>query len=346
VVGVFDRLGDGAVLTGKSAMYPVRASAITLSAGTYTGVVGSGLGLPILYAKYTVGTNDTTLSTEYLYAPFTFKVRKYGYQFLQKAADWTERSKEQITLNTNIFVVASESVAALIAGVAISGTGKTITLSAARTLQELYDYSQSWAATTINVAYDECLTSSDGNNFNLPSTWTLIPANYLDYGSKRINGGTIRFDTAGTYAPKVGDTMLKFTAASGTYNLAGADITGTVTLVNTGGGLITVSLAPGVSYVNTGPNITVEQVVGATLTITNLVAGADVTILAAGTETILATQEGIAGTSYAYTYTTGGDVDVTVYMPGYMPAYIRNYTLGATDASVPVSMQLDPSYLP
>ena len=319
VVGVFDRLGDGAVLTGKSAMYPVRASAITLSAGTYTGVVGSGLGLPILYAKYTVGTNDTTLSTEYLYAPFTFKVRKYGYQFLQKAADWTERSKEQITLNTNIFVVASEAVAALIAGVAIDGTAKTITLSATHTLQELYDYSQSWAATTTNVVYDECLTSSDGNNFNLPATWTLIPANYLDYGSKRINGGTIRFDTAGTYAPKVGDTTLKFTAVSGTYALAGADITGTVTLVNTGGGLITVSLAPGVSYINTGPNITVEQVLNESLAITNLVPGSTVYVVT-DNGTVIA-NEVVAGTSTSYALTSGNTAGAT-----YLTVRVRKAT--------------------
>ena len=346
VVGVFDRLGDGAVLTGKSAMYPVRASAITLSAGTYTGVVGSGLGLPILYAKYTVGTNDTTLSTEYLYAPFTFKVRKYGYQFLQKAADWTERSKEQITLNTNIFVVASESVAALIAGVAISGTGKTITLSAARTLQELYDYSQSWAATTINVVYDECLTSSDGNNVNLPATWTLIPENYLDYGSKRINGGTLRFDTAGTYAPKVGDTTLKFTAASGTYNLGGADITGTVTLVNTGGGLITVSLAPGVSYINTGPNITVEQVLNESLAITNLVPGSTVYVVT-DNGTVIA-NEVVASTSTSYALTSG-NTDGATYLtvrvrkatgsPAYQPW--QTQTANLLSQSLFVQQELD-----
>jgi len=318
-VGVFDVNGDGAILNSKGTnKVPVRIEQITTDVnGTYEGVVGTGEGLPIVRGKYTYAS--TYVSTELLYGPFVFRVRKYGYQFLQKAADWTERSKEQITLNTNIFVVASESVAALIAGVAIDGTAKTITLSAARTLQELYDYSQSWAATTINMVYDECLTTADGNNVNLPATWTLIPANYLDYGSNRINGGTLRFDTAGTYAPKVGDTMLKFTAASGTYNLAGADITGTVTLVNTGGGLITVSLAPGVSYVNTGPNITVEQVLNESLAITNLVPGSTVYVVT-DNGTVIA-NEVVAGTSTSYALTSGNTAGAT-----YLTVRVRKAT--------------------
>lgn len=82
-----------------------------------------------------------------------------------------------------------------------------------------------------------------------------------------------------------------------------------------------------------------------TLTLTGLVAGSDVTILAAGTETVRATTEENAGTTYAYTYETAESVDVAVYNPGYIPFFIRNYALGSSNASLPCAQVADPSYL-
>ena len=82
-----------------------------------------------------------------------------------------------------------------------------------------------------------------------------------------------------------------------------------------------------------------------TLTLTGLVAGSDVTILAAGTETVRATQEENAGTTYAYTYETPESVDIAVYNPGYMPFFIRGYSLGSSNASLPCAQVADVSYL-
>lgn len=82
-----------------------------------------------------------------------------------------------------------------------------------------------------------------------------------------------------------------------------------------------------------------------TLTLTGLVAGSDVTILTAGTETVLATQEENAGTTYDYVYETPQSVDVAIYQPGYMPFFIRTYALGSADATLPCAQVADPSYL-
>lgn len=82
-----------------------------------------------------------------------------------------------------------------------------------------------------------------------------------------------------------------------------------------------------------------------TLTLTGLVAGSDVTILAAGTETVLATQEENAGTTYAYVYETPVTVDVAVYQPGYVPFFIRGYPLASSNASLPCAQVADVSYL-
>lgn len=187
------------------------------------------------------------------------RLRAYGYVSQTETIALTAPYRAQKkTMATNTFVVASEATAAAYTGVAINGSAKTITLSGARTVQEVYDYCQAWADDSGNIQYDEPITTVDGQNFALTTGWRLIPAGFLTYGSDRITGGTVQLGNAGTYSPVLGTTTIDFTGASGTYVMGAADITGTVTLVNTGGGSITVELASGVSYVNTGPNITVS----------------------------------------------------------------------------------------
>ena len=82
-----------------------------------------------------------------------------------------------------------------------------------------------------------------------------------------------------------------------------------------------------------------------TLTLSGLVSGSDVVILQAGTETILATQEDINASSYAYVYEIATTVDIRVYKPGYLPFAIVNYALGSTNASLPIVQVPDVSYL-
>ena len=102
-------------------------------------------------------------------------------------------------------------------------------------------------------------------------------------------------------------------------------------------------------YALTSSNTTAQAIQYAldtvTLTLTGLVAGSDVTILAAGTETVRATVEENAGTTYAYTYETPESIDVAIYNPGYMPFFIRNYALGSSNASLPCAQVADASYL-
>lgn len=81
------------------------------------------------------------------------------------------------------------------------------------------------------------------------------------------------------------------------------------------------------------------------LTLTGLQPGSDVVVLAAGTETILATVEDWAGTSWTYQYETSQSVDVAVYKPGHIPSFIRNYALGSSNASLPITQTPDASYL-
>jgi hypothetical protein len=80
-----------------------------------------------------------------------------------------------------------------------------------------------------------------------------------------------------------------------------------------------------------------------TLTLTGLQSGSDVVVLAAGTETIRASVDSVS--SFTYTYETPEAVDIAVYKAGYVPFFIRNYTLQSSDASLPVAQVIDRGYL-
>jgi len=82
-----------------------------------------------------------------------------------------------------------------------------------------------------------------------------------------------------------------------------------------------------------------------TLTLTGLQTGSDIVVLQAGTETELVNVDANAGTTYDYVYETPEDVDIGVFKIGYVPFYIRSYTLSATDGSVPVAQVVDRNYL-
>jgi hypothetical protein len=81
------------------------------------------------------------------------------------------------------------------------------------------------------------------------------------------------------------------------------------------------------------------------LTITGLQTMSDVVILAAGTETVRASVDDNPGTSFVYTYSTIEPVDIAVYKPGYIPYFIRGYSLGSSNASLPVAQVVDRGYL-
>lgn len=347
-VAVYDKDGNGGILTSKTAVKePTRSVAVQTDAnGTYTGSIGSGNGLPILYAKYMAAGPMSATSIETLYAPFTFKVRKYGYKFLQKATNWTKRSAEDISMETNTYALATEATVAAYTGIAINGATSTITLTASHSLQEVYEYGQYWAAQTANVGYAEPIATVEGNNFTLTTGWTIVCDAYLTYGTKRLAGGTLQFNTAGTYAPTVGTITLKFNAV-GTFNFGAANFADTITLVNVSAGAVTVSLAAGVSYVNSGPNITVDTPpVYQGISFTGLVAGSQLKIFTTTTQTVLDSTAS-SGTTFDWSilYATDKTVDYTVFKDGYIPIRVTGVLVGASVQTVAIQQVVDNSFI-
>lgn len=82
-----------------------------------------------------------------------------------------------------------------------------------------------------------------------------------------------------------------------------------------------------------------------TLTLNGLVAGSDIVILDAGTETERVNVDANPTTSYNYVYETISNVDIKVYKRGYVPFSIMNYALGSSNASLPVAQVADRNYI-
>ena len=82
------------------------------------------------------------------------------------------------------------------------------------------------------------------------------------------------------------------------------------------------------------------------LTLTGIESGSDIVILAAGTTTERANIDANASTTYAYAYTTPENVDVCIYKAGFVPYTVRDYSLGTSDASLPIAQVADRNYTP
>jgi hypothetical protein len=82
-----------------------------------------------------------------------------------------------------------------------------------------------------------------------------------------------------------------------------------------------------------------------TVTFTGLPTGCDAVTLVAGANTILDSQDSMAGTSYSFTYSGAQNIDVGFIKPGYVPQYIRGLSLTTSDSSIPVALTVDRNFI-
>jgi hypothetical protein len=223
-----------------------------------------------------------------------------------------------------------------------TAAGTTLDLGALNVLVDATAGSAFAVNTGTNTVTIKSTTLAIGSKFNmLKTTGTISFANGSD-ATCLLQGIVVR-GTTGVYSPKLESATMRFTTA-GTYDLRNAIINGTLTLTNTSGGTVTVQLQPSVTFVNSGPNITVDNTVNVALTITNVVSGSDIVVLQAGTETVLDQIDQNIGSSWIYNYQIITVVDIFVSKAGYVPFYIRNYSLPSNNASLPITQIIDRNY--
>jgi hypothetical protein len=114
--------------------------------------------------------------------------------------------------------------------------------------------------------------------------------------------------------------------------LRGANILGTVTLENTSGGAATVQLQPEITFVNNGPNITVDNPIISNVSVTGITSGSRLQIYNVTTSTEIVNTV-VANTTYSATYNEG-----TGYSQGDTVRVRLAYQNGTT-AKLPFSTQ-------
>ena len=82
-----------------------------------------------------------------------------------------------------------------------------------------------------------------------------------------------------------------------------------------------------------------------TLTITGLQLGSDVVVYRHSDMSVLGSVDANSASSWSYIYTTAQPIDIGVFKAGYVPFYIRDYSLETNNASLPVAQVVDRAYL-
>lgn len=273
------------------------------------------------------------------------------------------KNTEYVSANFNLFEVLNASSRVDWTGISISSLG---TVSKGRFL----------VTNNADVNIDNC-TFTDMDSFTYLSNSSVNNTVYRRCGLVTLNGATISnctFDKpSGTVAVSTNTLALLvdclftsdgtghavnlgtitttqsmtwdcidsgYTATSGNQTILVNVSSGQALTINVGAGKST----PTVKNDGTGSvNVVSGQV---TLQLTGIVSGSDIVILSAGTTTELANIDTNSATTYDYTYTysTGTYIDVCIYKAGYIPFSQRNYLLGSSNASLPISQVADRNY--
>ena len=210
------------------------------------------------------------------------------------------------TLDVNVNMVSDES---------ITEADKTIVLAYAtlETPQKLYDRSIAEIFPTESSYLGQTLSTitRDGDLINARELNVVIDPNAVSAYS--FTSTTLTFKSA------------LFDGAITT--------TGTITLLN--GAKATGSLTD--SSGTTLPDKTLTVQVNQT--------GADVFILEAGTNTIIASVDAQSGNDFEYVYVGAQYVDIGVVIQGYTPKFAYNYYLAGENQLLPISLLIDRTYI-
>lgn len=280
--------------------------------------------------------------------------------------------------NRVVFVANTEYVASTFNGIEVDNASSrvdwtNVSISALGTVSK--GYFNTLANADVNL--DAC-TFTDMDTFVFQSAGSVVDSTFRRCGQIILGGATmsgclITRSTAAT-ALLAGSSVstlsntsfvsagtghaIEITAA-GTYTLNGISFSGyaatngttgnEAVYVNVASGSVTINSDSALSYRTAGATVTV--VAGQkTLSVTNVVSGSDVVILAAGTSTVLASNDGatnpVTSFDYSYTYAPSTFVDIAVYLAGYVPYIVRNFLLPANGGSVQVAQVIDRNYTP
>ncbi len=248
-------------------------------------------------------------------------------------------------------------------------------LTSIATLSDLYDVAKYWKIQSANADYptiDSLLALKDGEIVDLgaqnividPSASSALSVNkstntitikstVLAVDSKfntLKTSGTISFLGGSSSPSKMKGTLILATpgvigitldnitlnfATAGNYDLRTSTITGTLSLVNSSGGAVTVDLVPGRTFANIGPSITVTSSIAVTVTVNNIIAGSRIQVYDTSNNVEL-WNEIVPTTTFSKTYSYLNNIDARVrlmYINGATTAYKWYKATGLVTAS-------------
>lgn len=283
---------------------------------------------------------------------------KVGIKYFPGASDTIKHRNSVISSPSRYFwglhASASTSASYDFSGLSVIGAG-TITLNRAVTISELTisNYVSidatgltllssiiKGAPTTndslvVGTLFDKCSIDCSGVASGNRLCSVASPSVFTNCQFIGGGGHAIRITTPGTYS-FTGNTFTGF----------GADGSNGAAIYNDSGGAVTLNITGG------GGTPTVRNGAGAsttinnqrTVTLTGLKNPTEVRVYLAGTATAVAGQEEVTTGSFAFSIGSGVAIDISILALGYQNMRILNYST-TTDASVPISQQLDRQYL-
>lgn len=319
---------------------------------------GSGTFGEILALRREWTDNDPSVT----YDPFTFRVRKYDYIFQEFTSGVSSKIEQDYRLSDNPVTVLSEAAAAALTGIAINFTSKTVTVTDARSISQIYDYCQSQLVLDANMDEAEFLKSNDGVTFTFNDDWKLILGSGGDIiggvGKTVVFGGTgeIVLQDAGNNIDGLTITgNMSIDATIGTMD--GVTVSGTVDYTVTGsydldGCTFNVVTAPVAVTLNidaattvtdsTDPDVTVVAPTGQ-IDFTTVIAGSQIVVCETGTQTE-AYRNNSAGISETAVL-SAGTYDYTVMLAGYFPIRVTGVVIATSPVPAQISQVEDRAYV-
>ena len=305
-------------------------------------------------------------------APMVVTARHYGFLF--------DESNPKRVVNSSIS--ASFATADAYTGITITwGSTSTTALTASKTFQVLYDYSQAkgvqnltssmpfngaGAVNNVSLTAAGNITTTgytlNGGGSLTMGAFTLtasIPWVYTYTGGTfsqatavlSFSGGTLNIGAAATYTFSGSSMIVSMTpTGASTYALGAGTFSGTIDLRNTSAFAITVQVPGGTTTTtanNTGGTITVSApTVTKGQTYTGLQTGSQVIFFATGTQTEIQRNNSTTATE---TWSTAGGTDTTfdatILKAGFLPIHIIGVTVNASVRSDAIVQVVDRAYV-
>jgi len=287
-------------------------------------------------------------ATPTYFTPHTYRVRKYGYVYVEEIKNISDKVREGTVIKPNGAITESDKATALgYTGITIDKTNKTITINDnTLTILKIYDYCQAWLMDNMDV--EEFLTTTSAKAYYvLHNNWTIVLQSKVT-GYFNITGtinlvGELDLDditiTGDLHINTSTNSALTFNNIKVNGKVYNDDANHTLTINAQNGSSLTAN-NPG-----TGAG-QVNILSTSTLTITNLIPGSIVEIYDneiqgdKNRNTRLAYTDN-SDTSFSYVHdNTKNDVIISVIKKGYVEIGLP-YTIEANNQTIKINQKKD-----